>query len=187
MPELLRIASPNDAQQMLEIYAPVVRETVISFELEPPSIVEMQQRIEKTLAKYPWLVIEDAGRVLGYAYATAHRDRLAYQWSADVSVYVHPLARRRGLARRLYTALLKLLRALGYYNAYAGIALPNEASIKLHEAMGFSQVAIYKQVGFKHGAWRDVGWWQLALRKRDNQPAPPQLFSDLPKQMEFED
>ena len=98
MPELLRIASPNDAQQMLEIYAPVVRETVISFELEPPSIVEMQQRIEKTLAKYPWLVIEDAGRVLGYAYATAHRDRLAYQWSADVSVYVHPLARRGGLA-----------------------------------------------------------------------------------------
>ena len=186
MADQIRIAHPNDAEQMLEIYRPVVLETTISFELEPPSVMEMQQRIMATLVKVPWLAIKDDGRVLGYAYASPHRDRLAYQWSADVSVYVHSQTRRRGSARRLYTALFKILAFLGYYNAYAGIALPNESSIRLHEAMGFKQVAVYQKVGYKQGAWHDVSWWVLVLQPHDPKPAKPRLFSELQHAGEIE-
>lgn len=157
----------------------MVLQTVISFELESPSVSEMQQRIAATLVRLPWLVITDESRVIGYAYASPHRDRLAYQWSADVSVYVHPQARRRGLARRLYASLLEVLRYLGYYNAYAGIALPNESGIRLHESMGFKQVGVYPKVGYKQGAWRDVGWWGLGLQPHDPSPAAPRLFSEM--------
>jgi phosphinothricin acetyltransferase len=124
-------------------------------------------------------VSEQAGELLGYAYASRHRDRLAYQWSVDVSVYVSANARRQGVARKLYSALLNVLRAQGYYNAFAGIALPNEASIGAHEALGFRQAALYKQTGFKLGEWRDVGWWQLALREHDANPQPPRPLPEL--------
>lgn len=147
----------------------------------------MQQRIEKALTQYPWLVIEEGGRILGYTYATGHRDRMAYQWSADVSVYVHQQARRRGIARRLYTALLRILRQSGYFNAYAGIALPNQGSVSLHEAMGFTQVAVYEQVGYKHGVWRDVGWWHLSLGEHLTSPDVPRRFSELREEIKIED
>ncbi|MEX2162366.1 MAG: arsinothricin resistance N-acetyltransferase ArsN1 family B [Anaerolineales bacterium] len=177
----LRVVEPGDVEGILEIYAPIVRETVISFELEPPNRMEMQDRIADTLLKYPWLVAEGDGRILAYAYASDHRDRWAYHWAANVSVYVHPAARRRGLARRLYAALLALLRAQGYYNVYAGIALPNEGSVGLHESMGFRRVALYMKVGFKLGEWRDVGWWELALGEHPAEPPPPRSFAGLAK------
>ncbi|MEX1143376.1 MAG: arsinothricin resistance N-acetyltransferase ArsN1 family B [Anaerolineales bacterium] len=183
--ELLRIARMDDAEQLLEIYRPVVLETAISFEVESPSVAEMQERIAHTLERLPWLIIEDEGRVVAYAYATPHRERLAYQWSADVSVYVHPKARRRGLARRLYTSLLDILRFLGYYNAYAGIALPNEGSLRLHETMGFTQIAVYHKVGYKQGLWRDVSWWGLVLQPHSPSPAAPLLFSEMVKDGEI--
>lgn len=181
LPPAVRLATPHDAQAALDIYAPIVRNTIISFELTPPSLAEMRQRIEQTLKDYPWLVYVDtevnaevdASRVLGYAYASAHRSRAAYQWSVDVSAYVHERARRRGVARSLYEAVFAILARQGFYNAYAGIALPNPASTGFHEAMGFELVGVYRKVGFKRDAWHDVGWWQRPLQERAEMPRPP--------------
>jgi L-amino acid N-acyltransferase YncA len=172
----IRVANPADAQAICAIYAPVVTETFISFELSPPAIEAMQGRITKTLESLPWLVSLDARQqVNGYAYASRHRERAAYQWSVDVSAYVREDARRMGVGRSLYEALCAELSGLGYFQAFAGIALPNAASVALHEAVGFAPVGVYRNVGFKAGAWRDVGWWQKALRPLE-EPAAPQAF-----------
>lgn len=168
---MIRLATAQDAEQILAIYAPFVTDTAVSFELEPPSAEEMRNRIEETQSRYPWLVWEGE-RVLGYAYASSHRARPAYQWSVEVSVYVHPASRRIGVARQLYTDLFGRLRDQGYCNAYAGITLPNEASVGFHESMGFQPVGVYTKIGFKLGKWQDVGWWQLRLRE-DPDPQPP--------------
>lgn len=176
---IIRLATTQDADAILAIYAPMVAETYISFELEVPTRDELASRITSTLEKLPWLVCEQSGSLLGYAYASTHRNRLAYQWSVDVSVYIHPQARRAGVARRLYTSLLAILRAQGYRNVFAGIALPNEASVGVHEAMGFRQAALYKSVGYKLGAWRDVGWWQLTLQPHVPDPQPPRTLPEL--------
>jgi len=160
----IRTATPGDAEAIAAIYGPVVEHTTISFETERPDAAEMCVRIEKTLASLPWLVAESGdGAVCGYAYASKHRERAAYQWSVDVTVYVREDVRGKGVGRALYSQLLPLLAELGYCQAFAGIALPNAGSVGLHEAMGFSHLGTYKNVGFKHGAWRDVGWWQLSL------------------------
>jgi L-amino acid N-acyltransferase YncA len=174
---VVRLADAKDAEGILEIYAPIVRETSISFELEPPAVHEMQERIENTLQRYPWLVYETSGILCGYAYASRHRERAAYQWSADVSVYVAAWARRRGIARRLYAPLLSILEDLGYYSALAGIALPNRASVAFHEAMGFEPIGVYRNIGYKLGAWRDVGWWQRKLREYRDAPMPPKRLA----------
>jgi L-amino acid N-acyltransferase YncA len=174
-PAIIRLATERrDAEQIAAIYAPNVTDTIISFEFEPPTAEEMRRRIELTLQRYPWLVCErQGGRVLGYAYAGAHGSRAAYQWSVDVSVYVHEEARRRGVGRALYASLIAALELQGFYNAYAGATLPNPASVGLHEAVGFRRVGVYRGVGYKLGAWHDVGWWQLALRERVANPDPP--------------
>ncbi len=174
----LRIARAEDAEGILAIYAPIVRETTISFELEPPTVEEMRGRIETTLARLPWLVCESDGGIAGYAYASRHRERAAYQWSVDVSVYVAEQRRRQGLGSRLYTPLLGMLEDLGYYSALAGIALPNPASVGLHEAMGFRSIGIYRNIGYKLGAWRDVGWWQKQLCEYGDDPEPPRDMRD---------
>ncbi len=147
-------------QSIHAIYIPFVVNTPVSFELVPPTEQEMRQRIEQTLQTHPWLVCEEQGEILGYAYASQHRTRQAYQWSVDVSAYVHEQWHGKGIGKALYTSLFALLRLQGFYNVYAGIALPNPASVALHEAMGMSQVGIYPQVGYKLGEWHDVGWWQ---------------------------
>jgi len=170
---MISLATANDAGDCLAIYAPVVTGTAISFELEVPTVEEMRRRITETLPRYPWLVLEEAGGVRGYAYAGAHRQRPGYRWSVDVSVYVASTARRAGVGRRLYTSLLELLRLQGYVNAFAGVALPNEASVGLHEALGFQPIGVYRNVGFKLGRWIDVGWWQLQLQDLPGEPAPP--------------
>ncbi len=174
----VRCATPQDAEGVLAIYAPIVRETAISFELEPPTVEQMRGRIEATLPKLPWLVCESAAGVIGYAYASKHRERAAYQWSVDVSVYVAQQARGKGLGRGLYTPLLGILEDLGYYSALAGIALPNPASVGLHEAMGFKPIGVYRNIGYKIGAWRDVGWWQRQLREYGEKPEPPRAMGD---------
>lgn len=173
MTTTIRPVSDSDAEQIAMIYAPYVRDTAISFELDPPPADEMRARIAKTIESHPWLVCADDARVLGYAYAGKHRDRAAYRWSIDVSVYVDGAAHGRGIGRALYTALLPLVVAQGYRTAYAGITLPNAASVGLHEAVGFRLLAVYRGVGFKLGAWHDVGWWELELRARDAAPAEP--------------
>jgi phosphinothricin acetyltransferase len=172
----IRVARPEDAAQVCEIYAPNVTQAFASFETEAPGVEEMRARLEKTLVTHPWLVHEEAGRILGYAYGSKHRERGAYQWSADVSCYVRPEARGRGIAKALYADLLRRLEAQGFRNAYAGIALPNEASVRLHESVGFEPIGVYRGVGFKHGAWRDVGWWGRRLGELPLDPAPPRRF-----------
>jgi phosphinothricin acetyltransferase len=173
MPPVIRLATEHDAEQIQAIYAPIVRDTAISFELEPPTVPEMQQRIGKTLDHLPWVVCEHHGALQGYAYASPHRTRAAYQWSVDVSVYVHAHARHSGVGRAVYGSLFQLLALQGFYNAYAGITLPNPASVGLHEAVGFQPVGVYRAVGYKLGGWHDVGWWQFTLRAPASSPVPP--------------
>jgi L-amino acid N-acyltransferase YncA len=160
----IRFARVEDAAEITAIYRPYVEGTVISFELTPPDDADMAGRIARVIAELPWLVCEEAGAIVGYAYASRHRDRAAYRWSVDTSVYVHEAQRRRGLGHALYTELLVRLRDQGYYTAYAGITLPNAASVALHERFGFEPVGIYRKAGFKLGRWWDVGWWQKPLR-----------------------
>jgi phosphinothricin acetyltransferase len=173
MTESVRLALPADAAAVAAIYRPIVEATTISFETEAPDEGEMRRRIIETLAAYPWLVCERDGQLAGYAYATAHRVRGAYRWSVDTSVYVHPDFQRRGIGQGLYRSLFAILTAQGFFNAFAGISLPNAASVALHERAGFKPIGVYRNVGYKLGAWRDVGWWQLTLNEPDRQPEPP--------------
>jgi phosphinothricin acetyltransferase len=179
MSATIRVALPEDAEAILTIYAPIVRETAISFEVEPPTRVAMHERIATTLRRLPWLVCDRQGEVLGYVYASPHRSRAAYQWSVDVSVYVQAQMRRAGIGRALYHTLFELLMLQGFYNCYAGITLPNPASVGLHEALGFQPVGVYQAVGYKLGAWHDVGWWQRALQPRPSLPSLPTAFEGL--------
>lgn len=172
MPLTIRHAIDSDAGQIAAIYAPYVRDTAISFEVVPPTGDAMGERIRMLTAVYPWLVCADQTEVQGYAYASRHHERAAYQWSIDVSVYVRADAHRRGIGRALYAALLRIVTIQGFYNAYAGITLPNPSSVGLHESMGFAPVGVYRAVGHKLGAWHDVGWWELALLARPAMPAP---------------
>lgn len=160
----LRVATLNDAERIADIYAPFVRDTAISFETIAPEMEEMRRRISTTLITHPWLVAESDGRVTGYAYASQHRTRDAYRWACDVAVYLLPEAQGRGVGSLLYTELLRILTSQGFRSAFAGIALPNTASVALHEKLGFLHLGTYAEVGFKFGLWHDVGWWQRILQ-----------------------
>jgi phosphinothricin acetyltransferase len=166
----LEVAGAHHAGDIAAIYAPIVSSTAISFETEPPSLEEMARRIEVTLARYPWLVALVEGKIAGYAYAHAFAPRQAYAWSAETSVSVDSEFRAMGIGRTLYEELLETVRRQGYCRAFAGIALPNAASVALHEATGFTQVGIYRRIGWKMGAWHDVGWWELDLRPEGEPP-----------------
>ncbi len=168
----VRDATPADAGDIAAIYAPVVGKTAISFEETPPGPGEIARRM-RAAPRLPWLIADDAGRVAGYAYASAHRARPAYRWSADCSVYLDPRYRSRGLGRLLYEQLITEVSDLGYVSLFAGIALPNVASVGLHEAMGFRPIGVFRNVGYKLGAWRDVGWWQLPLCEVPLSPNEP--------------
>ncbi len=179
MNAVIRLASASDAAAICQIYRPIVRDTHISFEQTAPGASEIAARIEKTLTQYPWLVCEIGGQLAGYAYASAFRSRAAYQWTAETTVYIHAGFQRRGVSRALYTSLLALLREQGYCQAVGVIALPNDASIRAHEALGFSRIGVFKSAGYKAGAWRDTGWWQLELRPPPADPRPPRPLSSL--------
>jgi phosphinothricin acetyltransferase len=155
--------SARDAAACAAIYAPFVTDTVISLEEIAPTATEFVDRIAATTQTHPWLVAEDEDEVVGFAYATRHRERASYRWATDVTVYVTPARHRGGVGRALYETLFELLAAQGFRIACAGVTLPNEASVGLHEALGFKYVGVYRRIGFKFGAWRDVGWWQLDL------------------------
>src|SRR6266436_1465738 len=169
----IRIARESDADEIAAIYRPWVERTAVSFELEPPSGSDMSQRILTSGSYAPWLVCAGPDGVWGYAYASKHRDRAAYQWSVDVAAYVREDRRSRGVGRALYESLFALLRLQGFVAAHAGITQPNNASVALHEALGFRPIGIYPAVGFKLGSWHDVGWWQARLRDATEDPAAP--------------
>ncbi len=177
MPPTIRLATPDDADSVQAIYAPYC-DTPISFELGPPDVDEMRQRIRKVLQGHPWLISEDDGEALGYVYASPHRERAAYRWSVDVTVYIRQDRRHRGVGRALYTALLDVLPLQGFVNAYAGVTLPNAASVGLHEALGFRPVGVYREVGFKCGAWYDVAWFQRPLQPPPV-PSEPKPLADV--------
>jgi len=169
----IRDADPaRDAAACAAIYAPHVESSVVSFEERAPDAAELAARIERYGASHAWLVAEREGEVLGYAYATAFNERPAYRWSVSVSVYVAEGARGAGLGRALYEALFEGLRERGFRMACAGITLPNEASVALHESLGFEQTGLNREIGWKHGAWRDVGWYQLELAPAAEEPPP---------------
>lgn len=168
----------RDASACAEIYAPFVLDTAISFEERAPDAAELAERIAETSRRYPWLVAEDAGRVIGFAYAGPHRTRAAYRWAADVTVYVAPGQQRRGVGRKLYEALLERLANQGVRIACAGITLPNPPSVALHEALGFEAVGVYRRIGWKAGRWHDVGWWQRELVAPGDDP-PRELGSPV--------
>lgn len=169
---MIRIARATDATQLAEIYEPAVA-SATSFELVAPTPAEMATRLEATIPRYPWLVYESASKVAGYAYATEHRSRAAYRWSVDVSVYVDADFHRCGIGRSLYRSLLEVLRLQGFVTAHAGVALPNAASVGLHTALGFEQVGVFPNVGFKNGKWRDTAWFHLPIGQPVSEPAEP--------------
>lgn len=175
----IRFATPTDAADLLAIYTPYVLNTIISFEYVVPDVDEFAGRIRTIQQQLPYVVAELDGRVLGYAYATRHRDRTAYQWSVDTSVYVHPDGYRRSIARGLYNRLFDLLRRQGYYNAYAGITLPNLPSEQFHRRMGFDPIGVYLGVGYKMGGWHDIAWFRLTLQPHQFNPVPPLPIGQL--------
>jgi phosphinothricin acetyltransferase len=169
----IRLALPEDADQIAAIYAPFCSETAVSFEYIAPTAAEMAERIRKITERLPWLVLDDDGHIAGYVCAGLHRERAAYQWSVDVTAYVGADYRRRGVGSALYTALFRVLAAQGYSKAYAGVTLPNPASERLHESLGFDRIGEYRGVGYKLDRWHDVRWYQRALQpERPNPPAP---------------
>lgn len=173
---LIRHADPErDAAACAAIYAPSVIAGIASLEERAPDEHEMAQRIRAISRAYPWLVAEIDGRVVGYAYASRHHERAGYRWSADVTVYIDAGHHRRGVGRRLYEQLLGLLERQGVWNACAGIGLPNDASVGLHESLGFQPVGVYRNIAFKFGAWQSVGWWQKELRPHQDGQAPPEV------------
>ena len=161
----IRLALSEDASEILEIYRPIVQNTTTSFELEIPDIGEMSRRIETTLVLYPWLVMTGVmtgqERIMGYAYAGAHRSRWAYQWSTELSVYVQPDFYRQQVGSSLYRSLMAILKLQGYCNFLAGVTLPNQRSMQFHQALGFNHLGTYHQVGFKFNRWHDVAWLEL--------------------------
>ena len=172
MTAIIRLATEDDAPSILEIYAPIVRETPISFEYDVPTEAEMRGRIRSKLEHYPWLVMENEGELMGYAYAGRWRDRAAYDWSVETTVYVSAKARRGGVGRTLYNALFEALREQGFVLAVAGITLPNAGSVGLHEAVGFMAMGVARNAGYKFGRWHDIGFWQLQLQDPPDDPKP---------------
>ena len=176
---LIRVAEERDAGAIAGIYAPAITNAVISFELTPPDAIEMSRRMLAIQKQYPWLVYEESNSVLGYVYASVHNERAAYRWSVDVTAYIRHDAHRRGIGSALYTALFQILVLQGYRTACAGVTLPNTASVQMHAAMGFKEVGVYHDVGYKFGRWHDVGWYELSLAEHVLDPPDPVPFPEL--------
>ncbi|HYG96573.1 MAG TPA: GNAT family N-acetyltransferase [Solirubrobacterales bacterium] len=170
---LIRDADPaRDAAACAAIYAPYVEGSAVSFDERPPDPDEMAARVERYAASHAWLVAEREGEVVGYAYAYPFQQRPAYRWTVGVSVYVADGEHGRGVGRALYANLFDRLRERGFRMAHAGITLPNAASVRLHESLGFQQVGVNREIGWKDGSWRDVGWYQLELAPAGEGPPP---------------
>jgi len=170
----------RDASRISDIYRPYVEAGVVSFEEVAPTATEMADRIRATLSWTPWLVAEDAAEgVIGYAYASRHRERSGYRWSVDISVYVDAAWHRRGVGRSLYEDLVAILRRQRFVNVYAGITLPNTGSVRLHESIGMKAIGVYQGVGYKFGQWLGVSWYGMRLSEPSDPPLEPIAFREL--------
>ncbi len=176
---IIRFAEIKDAAEILQIYRPFIENSAASFETIVPTVEEFGSRIINYTQKYPWLVAEIDNCIAGYAYAGKHREREAYQWAVEVSVYVHPHFYRQGIARILYEKLFELLNEMGVVNVYAVIALPNAASVALHTSFGFERVCIYKKAGYKNGVWHDVLWLVKYINVHKDNPAPLKSIDEV--------
>ncbi len=177
----IRLAdAERDASRVAAIYRPAVESSSASFELVAPDPAEMARRIRAILPRTPWLVAEAAeAGVIGYAYAGPHAERAAYRWSVNLSAYVDPRWHGRGIGRRLYADLIRRLRRQGFVSAFAGVTLPNPASVALHEAIGMRRVGVFEHVGYKFGVWHDVAWYGMLLVEPSDAPSEPTPVSDL--------
>ncbi len=179
MSNSIRLATPADAEELLRIYAPYVNETTVSFETEVPTVAEFSGRIEKTLQQYPYIVYEAENHIAGYAYASRHRERAAYRYDVDVSIYTLPKFHGLGVAGKLYQCLFALLKELGYCNAYAGCTVPNPKSLRFHEKFGFEQIGTHRKTGYKFGQWHDVIWLEKTINEHTAPPPALQSIQDV--------
>lgn len=170
---LIRMATSEDAEAILNIYAYYIEHTTITFEIEVPTISAFRERMARIMAQFPWMVCEIDGEVAGYAYASSHGERAAYRWSADLSVYIHEKFHRRGIASRLYNEVIELLRKQGYYTVYAGVSTPNPRSEEFHTSCGFRCLGEFKNVGYKLGQWLGVAWYELPIGVYGKEPEEP--------------
>ena len=175
----IRLATPEDGEAILNIYKYYIENTAITFETEVPTVEAFGQRIENTLSRFPWLVCEVDDVVAGYAYASKHRERAAYQWSADLSIYVDAKYHRRHIAKALYKVLEETLRLQGYYTVFAGVTSPNPKSEAFHAAYGFDTVGVFENVGYKLEQWWGVKWFKYTLTEYQNEPTAPKAFSEV--------
>lgn len=182
----IRLAVENDSVSLLNIYGEFIRNTAVTFETAVPSVLEFSKRISDVVESLPWLVCEIDGEIIGYAYASKHRERAAYRWSVDVTVYINPQYHRKHIATALYTALIELLKLQGYYSAYAGISLPNLKSEEFHKSFGFKPVGVFHNVGYKFDEWRDVKWFELALSDYSKNPFNPKTINEIKDTKEYE-
>ena len=178
---MIRIATENDAEGILSIYQPYIENTSFTFETEVPTLDAFKERINTYLINFPWLVCEINNVIGGYAYGGKHRERTAYQWCVESSIYIHDDFQKCGIGKALYLALIEILRKQGFRNVYAVINLPNDNSVKFHENCGFEYFATYEKVGYKLGKWKNVGWWKLSINEYGDEPAAPIKFSELNK------
>ncbi len=179
MSERIRFAKPEDARAILDIYEPYIKNTAITFETELITVEEFQERIARIQAKFPYLVYESEGRIAGYAYATGYRERAAFSWDCEASVYVAGEAHRKGIGTRLYQELFELLKQMGYYNIYAYICYPHDSSVELHRKFGFREVGIFHKTGYKLGRWWDLIVMEKALQDFEGAPDKPKTVSRI--------
>ena len=184
LPKPIRFANELDCENILKIYTPYILESAISFETTVPSLQEFTGRFKDINATYPWLVYEENGQILGYAYGSPHRSRCAYSWSCEVTVYVDPSHHQKGVGSLLYKSLFQILKMQGFYNLFAGITQPNEGSNKIHTKLGFKKIGTYKNIGYKFSAWHDVSWYQLEINS-GSEPRTPTAITDKRKGLDL--
>lgn len=176
---VIRLITEKDADKVLSVYTHFVNNTIVSFEYEAPTKDEYAQRIIANTQKYPWLVCLLNDEIVGFAHGSTHRYRTAYQWSPESTIYLAPDVHTKGIGRILYETLFLLLKLQGYYTVFAGVSLPNEKSIGFHRALGFEEIGIFKNVGYKHGNWHHTHWFQLDLAKHIINPPMPKNLNEV--------
>ena len=175
----IRLISAADIQEVLNIYAPFVLNTAITFEYEVPTIAEFRERVHTITSEFPWLICVVNGKIAGYTYANRFRHRTAYQWSVESAIYISPQTQSKGIGKALYATLFDLLRLQGYVNVYAGTCIPNDKSVALHRKMGFKEIGTFSKIGYKHCKWHDTLWFQLNLSAHNGNPEIPTQMANL--------